>query len=61
MRAVELNPNYTLAYFNTARSYQALGENKQAAEYYQMALDLNKITEELNENDIKTRLHELFE
>lgn len=61
LRAVELNPNYTLAYFNTARSYQALGENKQAAEYYQMALDLNKITEELNENDIKTRLHELFE
>ena len=61
LRAVELNPNYTLAYFNAARSYQALGENKQAAEYYQMALDLNKITEELNENDIKTRLHELFE
>ena len=61
LRAVELNPNYTLAYFNAARSYQALGENKRAAEYYQMALDLNKITEELNENDIKTRLHELFE
>ena len=61
LRAVELNPNYTLAYFNAARSYHALGENKQAAEYYQMAMDLNKITNELDENDIKSRLHELFE
>ena len=61
LRAVELNPNYTLAYFNSARAYQALGENKKSAEYYQMALDLNKITNELDENDIKTRLHELFE
>lgn len=61
LRAIELNPNYTLAYFNAARSYHALGENKQAAEYYQMSMDLNKITNELDENDIKSRLHELFE
>lgn len=61
LRAVELNPNYTLAYFNAARSYQALGENREAAEYYQRAMDLNRITGELDENDIKTRLHELFE
>ncbi len=61
LRAVELNPNYTLAYFNAARSYQALGENQEAAEYYQRAMDLNKITGELDENDIKTRLHSLFE
>ena len=61
LRAVELNPNYTLAYFNAARSYQALGENQEAAEYYQRSMDLNKITCELDENDIKTRLHSLFE
>lgn len=61
LRAVELNPNYTLAYFNAARSYQALGENQEAAEYYQRSMDLNKITGELDENDIKTRLHSLFE
>lgn len=59
--AINLNPNYTLAYFNTARAYQAMGEKTNAAEYYQMALDLNKITQELNEEDIKERLHSLFE
>lgn len=58
--AIRLNPNYTLAYFNAARALQALGENTRAAEYYQMSLDLNKLTCELDENDIKSRLHDLF-
>ena len=60
-RAIELNPNYTLAYFNLARAYQALGDKSNAAEYYQMTMDLNKITEELSEKDIRQRLFELFE
>ena len=60
-RAIDINPNYTLAYFNLARAYQAIGEKAAAAEYYQMTLDLNKITEELSQKDIQKRLHELFE
>ena len=60
LNAISLNPNYTLAYFNAGRAYQALGESTKAAEYYQMAMDLNKITKELSEDDIKTRLYELF-
>lgn len=60
-KAVELNPNYTLAYFNLARAYQACGDKSNAAEYYQMAMDLNKITEELSESDIRKRIFELFE
>ncbi len=59
--AIELNPNYTLAYFNIARAYQAMGEKALAAEYYQMTLDLNKITEELCEKDIRKRIFELFD
>ena len=59
--AIEINPNYTLAYFNLARAYQAMGENALAAEYYQMTLDLNKITEELSEKDIRKRIFDLFE
>ena len=59
--AIDLNPNYTLAYFNLARAYQAMGEKSSAAQYYQMTLDLNKVTEELSEKDIKERLHRLFE
>lgn len=59
--AININPNYTLAYFNLGRAYQAIGDKALAAEYYQMTLDLNKITEELSDKDIRSRLFELFE
>lgn len=59
--AVELNPNYTLAYFNAGRASQEMGFINDAANYYQMAIDLNKITNDLDENDIQTRLHKLFD
>ncbi|MBO5738382.1 tetratricopeptide repeat protein [bacterium] len=59
--AVDINPNYTLAYYNLARAYQAVGDKSHAAEYYQMTMDLNKITEELDDKDIRKRLYELFE
>ena len=58
--AIAINPNYTLAYFNAGRASQALCEHNEAASYYQMALDLNKLTEELEEEDIKDRLFGLF-
>ena len=59
--AISLNPNYTLAYFNAGRASQKMGFTNDAANYYQMAMDLNKLTNELEEEDIKTRLHGLFE
>ncbi len=59
--AININPNYTLAYFNLARAYQAIGDKAHAAEYYQMTMDLNKITEELSDKDIRKRLYDLFE
>lgn len=58
--AIDINPNYTLAYFNAGRAAQALGEHQEAAGYYQMALDLNRLTDELDENDVKDRLYGLF-
>lgn len=58
--AINLNPNYTLAYFNAGRAAQTLGEEKEAASFYQMALDLNRLTTELDEEDIKDRLYGLF-
>ena len=60
-KAIDVNPNYTLAYFNLARAYQTIGDKALAAEYFQMTMDLNKITEELSEKDIRKRLYELFE
>jgi len=59
--AIELNPNYTLAYFNAGRASQQMGFINDAANYYQMAIDLNKITNELDEDDVRLRLHRLFD
>lgn len=59
-KAIEINPNYTLAYFNAGRSAQLVDKENEAAGYFQMALDLNRLTEELDENDIKDRLYGLF-
>lgn len=59
-KAIDVNPNYTLAYFNAGRASQTLGEFNEAAKYYQMALDLNRLTDELDEDDIKDRLYGLF-
>lgn len=59
--AINLNPNYTLAYFNAGRASQKMGFTNDAAHYYQMAIDLNKLTDELDEDDIRARLHSLFE
>ena len=59
--AINLNPNYTLAYFNAGRASQKMGFINDAAHYYQMAFDLNKLTEDLDEQDVMTRLHSLFE
>lgn len=61
VKAVEINPSYTLAYFNAGRAYEMLNDKTQAAEYYQMALDMNKLTEDLPDSDITERLHSLFE
>jgi len=58
--AIDINPNYTLAYFNAGRAAQLLGESSEAASFYQMAFDLNRLTNELDENDIKERLYGLF-
>ena len=59
--AIALNPNYTLAYFNAGRTSQEMGFTNDAANYYQMAIDLNRLTNELDEEDIQQRLHSLFE
>ncbi len=59
--AIDINPNYTLAYFNLGRAYQSIGEKALSAEYFQMTLDLNKITQEMSEKEIRQRLYDLFE
>ncbi len=60
-KALEGNKSYTLAYFNLGRAYTILGENTKAAKNFQRALDLNVLTNDLEEQDILNRLYRLFE
>ena len=59
--AINLDPNYTLAYFNAGRASQEMGFTNDAANYYQMALELNKESDELDEEDVMQRIRKLFE
>jgi len=59
--AIRLDPEYTLAYFNAGRASQQMGFTNDAANYYQMAIDLNKESQELDDEDIMDRIRKLFE
>jgi len=59
-KAVEINPNDATAYYNLGRVYQMLQMPELSAENYQMALNLNKITNVMDDEEIESRLHSLF-
>ena len=60
-KAVDSNPNYALAHFNLARAISIIGDKVEAAKLYQMAQDINKITQEIDPRDIADKISELFE
>lgn len=60
-KAIEYNPNYALAHFNLARSITIKGDKIEAAKLYQVAQDINKVTNELNPQDITDKINALFQ
>ena len=60
-KAVEHNPNYALAHFNLARAITITGDKIEAAKLYQVAQDINKVTNELNPQDIVDKINDLFQ
>lgn len=60
-RAMEYNPNYALAHFNLARAITIKGDKVEAAKLYQIAQDINKVTNEMDPQDITEKINELFE
>ena len=60
-KAVEVNPSYALAHFNLARATSIIGDKIEAAKLYQMAQDINKVTQEIDPRDIADKISELFE
>lgn len=59
--AIDINPNYVLAYFNCARAHEALGQKIEAANKYQMAIDLNHTKPEMETELIEEKLFSLFD
>ena len=47
-KSIECNPNYALAHFNLARAISITGDKVEAAKLYQVAQDINKITNEIS-------------
>ncbi len=58
--AFEQKPDYTLACFNVARVYEAMGETALAAKGYAQALVLNADNQEMQSAEIQERLDNLF-
>ena len=59
--AISLKDDYVMANFNLGRVLQEQGKNVEAAKSYQKALELNRINEELDSEEIEKKLFELFE
>jgi tetratricopeptide (TPR) repeat protein len=59
-QAIKYNPNYALAYYNLARSTAITGDKIEAAKIYQIAMDINNITNELDPQEIKDKIQDLF-
>ncbi len=58
--ARKYNPNYALAHYNLARSIAITGDKVEAAKLYQIALDINTYTQELDPADIEEKIQDLF-
>lgn len=60
-KSVECNPNYALAHFNLARCISITGDKIEAAKLYQIAQDINKVTGEIDPQDIIDKINGLFD
>jgi tetratricopeptide (TPR) repeat protein len=58
--AAQCNPNYALAYYNKARATVITGDKIEAARLFQIAMDLNTITQEIDPQEIQDKIDELF-
>ena len=55
-----LIPFYSLANYNLARSIAITGDKVEAAKLYQIALDINTYTQELDPMEIQDKIQDLF-
>ncbi len=58
--AISLKNDYVMAHFNLGRVLEEKGQSIEAAKSYQKALDINEIEAELDSEEIRTKLYDLF-
>ena len=60
-KAIDCNANYALAYYNLARSTAIMGDKIEADKLYQLAMNVNNVTNEMDPQDITDRIQGLFD
>ena len=60
-KAIESNTQYALASYNLGRAVAIKGDKLEAARLFQVAMDLNNTTNEMDQREIKAKIQELFE
>ena len=60
-KAIECNAQYALASYNLGRAMAVKGDKVEAARLFQLAMDLNNKTNEMDQREIKMKIRELFE
>lgn len=60
-KAIKSNSNYALANYNLGRAMAIKGDKIEAARLFQIAMDLNTHTNEMDSMEIKLKIQELFE
>ncbi|MDR1168211.1 MAG: tetratricopeptide repeat protein [Heliobacteriaceae bacterium] len=59
-KSIESNPGYALAHFNLARSIAITGDKIEAAKLYQVAQEINRVTGEIDPEEILEKINGLF-
>lgn len=59
-KAINCNPNYALAYYNKGRAIALKNDKIEAARLFQLAMDINKVTKEIDNQEIQDKIDELF-
>ncbi len=60
-KSIECNASYALAQFNLARAITVTGDKIEAAKLYQNAQNINKVTNEMDPQEIIDKINGLFE
>ncbi len=60
-KAIEVNAKYALAHYNLARAMAVKGDKIEAARLFQISMDINANTKEMDQREIKAKIQELFE